>query len=102
VRAEIKRLLQTAKSVTMVIDGWSQFQRKFLGVGCTFIDGNFVLREVSLGLIEIHAPQTGEHIAFLLNECTKVYLGEGEGSRKVTNYSSDTAANMKVRWSSRI
>ena len=88
----IEQIEKEAISVALTADLWTGRNRKgFLGITCTYLDSDFILKEVILGIEYVQYPHTAEHIS----ECFENILKQWK-IRHITNtITTDNGSNMK-------
>lgn len=88
----IEQIEKEAISVALTADLWTGRNRKgFLGITCSYIDPDFILKEVTLAIEHVRYPHTAEHIA----ECFENILKQWKIRHITTTITTDNGSNMK-------
>ena len=88
----VEQIGKEATSVALTADLWTGRNRKgFLGVTCSYLDADFILKEVTLAIEYVRYPHTAEHIA----ECFENILKEWKIRHITTTITTDNGSNMK-------
>ena len=88
----IKQIEKKAVFVALTVDLWTSRNRKgFLKITCSYVDLNFILKEVILAIEYIRYPHTVEHIA----ECFENILKQWKIRHITITITTDNLANMK-------
>ena len=88
----IEQIIKEAISVSLTTDLWTGRNRKgFIGITCSYVDSDFILKEVTLTVQYVRYPHTAENIA----ECIENILKQWKIRHLTTTITTDNAANMK-------
>ncbi|EXX67403.1 zinc finger BED domain-containing protein 4-like [Rhizophagus irregularis DAOM 181602=DAOM 197198] len=88
----IEQIGKEAKSVALTADLWTGRNHKgFLGITCSYLDADFILKEVILAIEYVRYPHTAEHIA----ECFENILKQWNIRHITTTITTDNGSNMK-------
>lgn len=88
----VEQIGKEAVSVALTADLWTGRNRKgFLGITCSYVDPDFILKEVTLAIEYVRYPHTAEHIA----ECFENILMQWKIRHITTTITTDNGANMK-------
>ena len=78
--------------MALTADLWtSRNHKRFLGITCSYVDPNFILKEVIFAIEYIQYPHTAKHIA----ECFENILKQWKIRYIKTTITTDNGANMK-------
>ncbi|CAG8700732.1 386_t:CDS:2, partial [Cetraspora pellucida] len=84
--------LNLAISCSLTCDLWTSYSRDgYLGVTCHWIDNEFKLNEIVLGIYKCEYPHTGETIKDMLNNI----MNEWKIESKVISITTDNTTNFK-------
>lgn len=88
----VEQIGKEAVSVALTADLWTGRNRKgFLGITCSYIDPDFILKEVTLAIEYVRYPHTAEHIA----ECFENILEQWKIRHITATITTDNGSNMK-------
>ena len=88
----VEQIEKEAVSVALTADLWTGRNRKgFLGITCSYIDPDFILKEVMLAIEYVQYPHTAEHIF----ECFENILNQWKIRHITSTITTDNGSNMK-------